>query len=354
MPGFGFKGLSFRVLDPSTQEWSIYWVNSRNGKLALPPVVIYKSSRVFNFAAGEFVTLGAFGTYVGSSVIKLPYPLAMVVGVLFGTAAGLATERLVVRPLNDRPKVTVLVATAAIAIVLIPFELMIGKVKPFPARPAIHGVGVKILGVYVSPQQMLIMLALALSAIGLAWFFGRTDLGLATLATSQEPTASRLVGIRLNRISLLTWGTAGFLGGLAGVLLPPVTSNFTAGFGTTSVLISAFTAAVLGRDRRWARSGDGPVQREQAAGPARPSGAQQRGHPRRPRRRTARAPHRHPREGGVGGDHARAPGGAACGARGHRPGTAAVARGLGGTRRRGRGAGPDLAALRVLQQGVPQ
>ena len=155
-------------------------------------------------------------------------------------------ERLVVRPLNDRPKVTVLVATAAVAIVLIPFELMIGKVKPFPARPAIHGVGVKILGVYVSPQQMLIMLALALSAIGLAWFFGRTDLGLATLATSQEPTASRLVGIRLNRISLLTWGTAGFLGGLAGVLLPPVTSNFTAGFGTTSVLISAFTAAVLG------------------------------------------------------------------------------------------------------------
>ena len=216
------------------------------GLVAIGLVLIYKSSRVFNFAAGEFVTLGAFGTYVGSSVVKLPYPLAMVVGVLFGTAAGLATERLVVRPLNDRPKVTVLVATAAVAIVLIPFELMIGKVKPFPARPAIHGVGVKILGVYVSPQQMLIMLALALSAIGLAWFFGRTDLGLATLATSQEPTASRLVGIRLNRISLLTWGTAGFLGGLAGVLLPPVTSNFTAGFGTTSVLISAFTAAVLG------------------------------------------------------------------------------------------------------------
>src|SRR2546426_7745716 len=93
---------------------------------------------------------------------------------------------------------------------------------------------------------MLIMLALALSAVGLAWFFGRTDLGLATLATSQEPTAGRLVGIRLNRISMLTWGTAGFLGGLAGVLLAPVTAQFAAGYGTTGVLISAFTAAVLG------------------------------------------------------------------------------------------------------------
>jgi hypothetical protein len=39
LPGFGFKGISLRLLNPSTQEWSIYWVNSRNGQLALPPVV---------------------------------------------------------------------------------------------------------------------------------------------------------------------------------------------------------------------------------------------------------------------------------------------------------------------------
>ena len=39
LPGFGFKGISLRLLDPTTQQWSIYWVNSRNGQLALPPVV---------------------------------------------------------------------------------------------------------------------------------------------------------------------------------------------------------------------------------------------------------------------------------------------------------------------------
>src|SRR6476469_4493313 len=39
LPGFGFKGISLRLLNPETQEWSIYWVNSRNGQLALPPVV---------------------------------------------------------------------------------------------------------------------------------------------------------------------------------------------------------------------------------------------------------------------------------------------------------------------------
>src|SRR5690242_271807 len=39
LPGFGFRGISLRLLDPSTQEWSIYWVNSRDGQLQLPPVV---------------------------------------------------------------------------------------------------------------------------------------------------------------------------------------------------------------------------------------------------------------------------------------------------------------------------
>jgi branched-chain amino acid transport system permease protein len=228
------------------------------GLVAIGLVMIYKSSRVFNFAAGEFATLGAFGTYIGIKVLNLPYLLAAVLGVAAGTLAGLLTERLVVRPLANRPKVTVLVATAAIATIAIPLELMIGGVKTFPARPAFeNGVsiaGVKIIsklgpsvfGVRVSPQLLLIMVSLIAIGLLLVWFFGRTDLGLATLATSQEPTAGRLVGIRLNRISMLTWGAAGFLGGLGGVLLVPVTASFTAGYGTTGVLISAFTAAVVG------------------------------------------------------------------------------------------------------------
>jgi len=228
------------------------------GLVAIGLVMIYKSSRVFNFAAGEFATLGAFGTYIGITVLDLPYLLAALLGVAAGTIAGLLTERLVVRPLSNRPKVTVLVATAAIATILIPLELMIGGVKTFPARPAFqHGVtlgGVKLVsqlgpsvfGVRVSPQLLLIIVTLIVVGLVLAWFFGRTDLGLATLATSQEPVAGRLVGIRLNRISMLTWGTAGLLGGLAGVLLTPVTAQFAAGYGTTGVLISAFTAAVLG------------------------------------------------------------------------------------------------------------
>src|SRR5438067_11888539 len=78
------------------------------GLVAVGLVLIYKSTRVFNFAAGEFVTIGAFGAYLAHG--HLPYWVAALVGVLAATVAGILTERVVVRPLSQRPAVTVLVA----------------------------------------------------------------------------------------------------------------------------------------------------------------------------------------------------------------------------------------------------
>ena len=57
------------------------------GLIAIGLVMIYKSSRVFNFAAGEFATVGAFGTYIGIKTLHLPYVLAAVVGIAAGTLA---------------------------------------------------------------------------------------------------------------------------------------------------------------------------------------------------------------------------------------------------------------------------
>ncbi len=218
------------------------------GLVAIGLVLVYRSTGVFNFAAGEFATLGAFGVYLGSEVWGLPFPLAVICGLIAGTLAGLVTEALVVRPLANRPRVSILVATTALTTVAISLELIRGGTQFFPARSIVRGIGFQIpgTGVYMSWQQMLIVGVLAAAGVALALFFSHTALGLATLATSQEQTASRLVGIRLNRISMLVWGMAGLLGGAAGVLLAPVTAQFQAGYGTTAVLISAFTAAVVG------------------------------------------------------------------------------------------------------------
>jgi len=215
------------------------------GLMAIGLVLIYKSSRIFNFAAGEFATVGAFGAYLTKS--HVPFAFAALLGVVAALATGLLTERFVVRPLANRPRVTLLVATAAVAIFLIAFQFLAGaQGKLFGAKALVSGNAFRLFGVFVSWQEVVIVVVLAGAGAALAWFFGGTDLGLATLATSQEPTAARLMGIRLNRVAMLSWGMAGAMGGVAGVLLPPLTQNFTPAFGTTDLLIPAFTAAVLG------------------------------------------------------------------------------------------------------------
>src|SRR5438046_7353309 len=112
------------------------------GLVAIGLVLIYKSSRVFNFVAGEFATVGAFATYVTRSF--MPFPLAALCGVVAGLVVGVLTERFVVRPLDNRPKVTVLVATAALAISLIAVEFIadVDEKRLFPARGARRGDGV--------------------------------------------------------------------------------------------------------------------------------------------------------------------------------------------------------------------
>jgi branched-chain amino acid transport system permease protein len=218
------------------------------GLLGLGLVLLYKGNRIFNFAQGEFGTVAALITYAfvtGTGVPRLPYGLAALVGILAGVAMALLTERVVARPLFRQPKVTTVVATAGVALLAVALELMFVGTNPLTARPAVSGNVISAGSLQVSWQQVLIVIALAILAIASAIFFSRTQTGLAILAVSQEPTATSLVGISVNRVSALTWGMAGFLGAVAGILLAP-TTLFTPGFMTATALIPAFTAAVFG------------------------------------------------------------------------------------------------------------
>ena len=219
------------------------------GLLGLGLVLLYKGNRIFNFAQGEFGTVAALLTYafvVGIGIVpKVPYLVAALIGLLAGTLMGLLTERLVARPLFRQPKVTTVVATAGVALLAVSIELMFTGPNPLTARPAISGTFIRQGNLQVTNQQVLIVVVLAAFAIGSALFFSRSRTGVAILAVSQEPTATSLVGISVNRISALTWGMAGFLGAAAGILLAP-TTLFGPGFMTSTALIPAFTAAVFG------------------------------------------------------------------------------------------------------------
>jgi branched-chain amino acid transport system permease protein len=220
------------------------------GLLGLGIVLLYKSSRIFNFAQAEFGGVAAF-VWVFFDTGKwflpdLPTPLAVLMGVLAGVLVALLTERLVVRPLFNAPKITVVVATAGVLLLLIALEGFSygGTAGSFP--PVFGGDAYSGTAIRITNQGVAIMLTLAVLSIAAALFFSRTRTGTAILAVSQEPTATRLVGISVERISSLTWALAGFLAGVAGILLAGTVGVAAPGSITGLALVPAFTAAVFG------------------------------------------------------------------------------------------------------------
>ncbi len=211
--------------------------------VALGIVLIYKATRQFNFAQGEF---GTVATFVAWMLLNrgLGWPLAGTIAVLTGVAMGLAVERFVVRPLTNSPQVTVLVATAGVALLAIALQIIIGEAKLRAIDPMIGGQGFTVARALVKPQDLMIVAGLAVTGVVLVLFF-RSPVGTALLATSQEPFAARIAGISTTQMSMLVWGVAALFGALAGLLFAPVDA-FTPGFMTQRRLIPGFTAAVLG------------------------------------------------------------------------------------------------------------
>ncbi|MCW2615965.1 MAG: amino acid/amide transporter rane protein 1, family [Frankiales bacterium] len=220
------------------------------GLLGLGLVLLYKSNRVFNFAQAEFGTSAAFAVLFADNgtgpLPNLPLPLAVVFGLLVATGLGLLTERLVVRPLFSAPKVTLVVATAGVTLLLISVQGFLAGAEPSVLQPLFAGDVFDTGSVRVTRQQLVIVLVLVVLAAASALFFSRTRTGTAIIAVSQEPTATSLVGISVTRTSSLTWGLAGLLGGIAGILLSGSTGFVSPGSLTGLALIPAFTAAVFG------------------------------------------------------------------------------------------------------------
>lgn len=226
------------------------------GLLGLGLVLLYKSNRIFNFAQGEFATVGAIVTYVfyaGTGVLpKLPFFVAALLGLCGAVGVALLTERLVIRPMFNRAKVVLVVGTVGVALLLIGVEGLIPypKTQSLPTISDVFDVAPfvgRIDNVPLLDQDLAKLGMLAVLAIAAFVFFRYTGTGTAILAVSQDSTAARVVGISVERISLISWGIAGLLGGVAGILLAvPPAGTVTPGAFTGTTLTVAFAAAVLG------------------------------------------------------------------------------------------------------------
>ncbi|MDQ3941400.1 MAG: branched-chain amino acid ABC transporter permease, partial [Actinomycetota bacterium] len=109
------------------------------GLVALGLVLVYKGSRVFNFAQAEFGTLAAFTVFlfVEQWKVGLPYWVAALIAVVVTVLIGLVMERIIVRPLLNAPRVNLLVATIAFALLAIAVELLLFLPEPKTLPPMV-------------------------------------------------------------------------------------------------------------------------------------------------------------------------------------------------------------------------
>src|SRR5918995_1547369 len=179
--------------------------------LALALVLIYRSTRVINFAQGEMAT---FTTFVAWSLMNqgLSFWAAFPIVLAIAFAGGIAIERIVIRPVENASVLTIVIITLGLALLLNGLMSMIwgGQNRQFHGPFSTRTIDVG--GVPISVQDIgIVATSLALVAL-LALFFRYTKLGLALRAAAGNPDSSRLVGVRVSWMLALGWGIAAVLG----------------------------------------------------------------------------------------------------------------------------------------------
>lgn len=209
--------------------------------LALALVMIYRSTHHVNFAQGE---MAMFSTFIASMLITAgwPYWAAFFATVTIAFAMGAGIEAVLVRRLRNAPVLAIVVVFVALLVILHSLAgwLFGYAIRPFPSPFAESAVA----GGLLSPHQLGAIGVTLLMLLLMYVFFRYSSLGLQMRATAENPTSSRLVGVRVNRMLALGWGLAGAIGAVAGMMIAPVV--FLDVHMMSGVLLYAFAAAVLG------------------------------------------------------------------------------------------------------------
>ena len=211
--------------------------------VALGFSIIFNASRVINFAQGEFVMIGGMSA-VSLVAAGMPMPVAIVGAVLVAGIVGLLLERLAVGRARNADVVTLIIITIGASIFLRGLAQLVWDKRIHALAPLSGDKPIEFFGATIVPQSLWVIgVTVAIVAV-LSWFFNRTLLGKAMLATSYNRFAAQLVGIDVRKVLFASFGLAAALGAIAGVLIAPIT--FTAYDAGIMLGLKGFAAAILG------------------------------------------------------------------------------------------------------------
>lgn len=221
-----------------------FTVGSVYALAAIGFVIVYSTTGVVNFAAGQFVMLGAFAGVATLMDAGLAWPIgygaALTVMAVFGALFFVCLYL----PLRRSPVVTIIIGTVAIGITLQNAALLTFGSWPFRLPSPLEGIAVTIGGAIIAAHALAVMAVTAIS-IGLLWLlFYRTSLGIGMRAVAQDVQAAHLMGLKVNRLQAFSWILAALFAGIAGLMVGPLWfADVNMG---DPIALKAFAASIIG------------------------------------------------------------------------------------------------------------
>lgn len=203
-------------------------------------VMIYRVTRVVNFAQGTFVVLGGFCAY-SFLAAGVPQGVAEILAVVAAAGAGVVTGAIAIGR-HGRPLISSLTITLGVSIFAYAVEIVVWGSQPL----SFSGVSgyVHVLGAGIQTQYLVIIAVTVLVMVALSVFLDRTYLGKGLSACASNARAARILGIDVIRLGIVAFAIGGLLGGLAGVLITPVQPP---SFDSDVVLaVNGFAASIFG------------------------------------------------------------------------------------------------------------
>ena len=219
--------------------------------IALGYTMVYGIAKMLNFAHGDIIMVGAFAVITTVSMLGFPPILAIAASIVCCVVLGVCVERIAYKPLRKSPPLAVLITAIGVSYFLQNAALLLWGSSPvvFPNffKSVSGETGFALFGgeLRVSYVALVTIVVCVIIMAALSIFIGRTKMGKAMRACSEDKDAARLMGINVDATISMTFAIGSGLAAVAGVLL---CSAYPTLVPTTGSMpgIKAFTAAVFG------------------------------------------------------------------------------------------------------------
>lgn len=208
--------------------------------------LVFRVAKFFHFAHGAVFVVGAYSAFLFARWLSMPFPIAVLAGVLMSTACGLSIEHIVYRPLRKRGSGPLVLLLASLGMYIL-LQNLISCVFGDGTKSLRDGeveAGIGILGARITPTQIVMAGVSASLVIAVATLLKKAKLGRAMRAVAHDRELAVLSGIDTNRIFSWTFALGSALAGIAGILVA-LDTDMTPTMGMNALMMGV-VAVIIG------------------------------------------------------------------------------------------------------------